>query len=385
MTSNAYEYIPLSVPIIGVNEKKYVNECLDTNWISSAGRFPGLFEHNFAEYVKTQEAVAVQSGTAALHLCLICAGIGHGDEVMLPSLTFIAPVNAVSYTGAIPLFIDSEEESFGLSPEAIEAYVKENCDFDGSILLNRNTGRRIKAIVPVHLMGHSCRMDEIMETASKYKLTVIEDAAEAIGALYKGRQAGTIAMAGTFSFNGNKTLTTGGGGMIVSQNHELLARARHLSTQAKSDEFFYEHDATGYNYRMLNIQAAIGVAQLEQIVQMIERKRSIHLIYQEAFAKVPDITLFTEKSYCRSAYWFAQLSVPPSKRNDFIQYLAGWKIQARPFWKLNHLHPMYEQCPKGSLTHAEKLVSEGVSIPCSASMSDDDIKRVISAVSSFFS
>lgn len=384
MTSTNYEYIPLSVPMLGINEKKYVNECLDTNWISSAGRFPGLFEHNFADYVKVKEAVAVQSGTAALHLALICLGITNGDEVMLPALTFIAPVNAVSYTGASPLFIDSEEESLGLSPDALQAYINENCDFDGTVLINKTTGRRIKAVIPVHLMGHCCRMDEIMAVASKYKLTVIEDAAEAIGALYKGCQAGTIADAGIFSFNGNKTLTTGGGGMLVSKNHELLARARHISTQAKSDEFFYAHDEVGYNYRMLNIQAAIGVAQLEHIDSMIEKKRSIHAIYQDAFKDIPGLKLFTQKSYCRSAYWFAQVSIPDSKRNDFIQYLSGWKIQARPFWKLNSMHPMYEKAPKGNLQIAEKLVNEGVSIPCSAHMTDDDTQRVINAVTSFF-
>ena len=376
--------IPLSVPYLVGNEKKYVDECLDTNWISSVGHFVDEFEASFASYTGTAKAAAVSSGTAALHLALLISGIGNGDEVFVPTLTFIAPVNAVSYTGAKPVFIDSDRKSLGISPEALEDFVCENCSFIGGRLVNKLSGREIKAVVAVNILGHSCMMDELLAFARKYNLTLIEDNAEGAGCIYKGKHVGSYGRFACFSFNGNKVLTTGGGGMITAPDVEDVKLAKHLSTQAKADDLYYSHDMIGYNYRMSNIQAALGLAQLENLEKMIVRKREIHTVYEKELSNLPDSELFIEQSWCRSNYWFALLLLPVGKRDEFMEYMTLKNIQTRPFWKLNHLHPMFHDCSRGNTPAAEELYERGVCFPCFQGMSDEDIASVVSTIKSFF-
>lgn len=376
--------IPLSVPYLVGNEKKYVDECLDTNWISSVGHFVDEFETSFASYIGLPKAAAVSSGTAALHLSLLISGVGQGHEVFVPALTFIAPVNAVSYTGAKPVFIDSDRKSLGISPEALEDFVSKNCSFNNGRLVNNLSGREIKSIIAVNILGHSCMMDELLAFAKKYNLTLIEDNAEGAGCHYNGKHVGSYGRFACFSFNGNKVLTTGGGGMIAAQDIEDVKLAKHLSTQAKLDGLDYSHDMTGYNYRMSNIQAALGLAQLENVEKMIARKRDIHAVYEKELSNLPDTELFTEQSWCRSNYWFALLLLPAGKRDEFMEFMTLKNIQTRPFWKLNHLHPMFNDCSKGDLPVAEELWERGVCFPCFQGMSDEDVSTVVSTIKSFF-
>ena len=377
-------YIPLSTPNLSGHEREYVLDCVETTWISSVGKYVERFERDFATYVTSSGAVAASSGTAALHLALIATGVKAGDEVFVPALTFIAPVNATVYVGAIPVFIDCEEQGFGLSAKSIESFIAENCSFDGETLLNKATGRRITAMVPVHLMGRACDMDSLLPIAAKYRLKLIEDAAEGIGCLYKGRHVGTFGLAGCFSFNGNKTLTTGGGGMSVSGDHALLKRMKHLSTQAKSDELLFEHDETGFNYRMNNIQAALGVAQLEHLDEMLARKRAIHALYIERFASLKGMRLLRESADCRSACWMAVLKTNSMESRDaLVKHFEARRMQARPFWALNSGHPMYKDCPKAALPVASGLHNSCVCIPCSSKMGAAEVERVVSATLSF--
>jgi len=373
-------FIALSTPNLSGNERAYVLDCVDSAWISSVGKYVERFEKDFASYVGAPGAVAASSGTAALHLALIASGVKAGDAVFVPSLTFIAPVNAVVYMNATPVFVDSDESSLGISPESLRAFIKESCSFDGGTLRLKGTGQRVSAMVPVHLMGWACQMDELLEIAAEFKLLVVEDAAEGIGCLYKGRHVGTFGKAGCFSFNGNKTLTTGGGGMAVSAEGPLLKRMKHLSTQAKSDESLFEHDETGYNYRMTNVLAALGVAQLEHLDEMLEAKRKVHSIYEERFAGLEKLKLLTPPESCRSAFWMAILKTPSKESRELcVKRYAENGIQARPFWALNSSHPMYQSCPKAPLPRASELQANCVCMPCSSKMDAEQIERAVSA------
>ncbi|OGV35335.1 MAG: hypothetical protein A2020_06340 [Lentisphaerae bacterium GWF2_45_14] len=376
--------IPLSVPYLTGNEKKYVDECINTNWISSVGHFVDEFEDSFAVYSGAAKAAAVSSGTAALHLSLIVSDIKRDDEVFVPSLTFIAPVNAVCYTGAHPVFIDCDRKSLGISPEALEEFVSEHCSFLDERLFNKLTGRYIKALIAVNILGHSCMMDELVAFSSKYGLTLIEDDAEGAGCLYKGRHLGSFGRFGCFSFNGNKTMTTGGGGMAVSSEKEEMKLLKHLSTQAKTDDLYYSHDMIGYNYRMSNIQAAIGLAQLENLENMIARKREIHAVYERELVNIPGAKLFVEQPWCRSNCWFALLLLPRDKRDLFMKFMTEKGIQTRPFWKLNHLHPMFQDCARGKTPAAAELWERGACFPCFQGMTDADVEKVVQSIKIFF-
>lgn len=378
------QYIPLSTPLLSGNEREYVLDCIDTGWISSVGKYVDMFESAFANYVGADGAVAASCGTAALHLALVACGVKPGDLVIVPTLTFIAPVNAITYVGASPLFIDCEAGSFGLCPAATARFIDEECSFNDGLLAHKASGRPVTAMLPVHLMGRSCDIDALDALCKKYRLAMIEDAAEGIGCLYKGRHVGTSGKAGCFSFNGNKTLTTGGGGMAVSPDASIRRRMKHLSTQAKSDELLFEHDETGFNYRMNNIQAALGLAQLESLDAMLERKRAIHKEYEKEFASLSNVRLLSAPETCQSACWFAVLkAAAPERRDHILKAFETERIQARPFWRLNHLHPMYRDCAKGTTPVAELLHSACVCFPCSARMSEDDVSRVVSLVKSF--
>ena len=280
------EFIPLIVPELRGNEWSYIKECLDTNWVSSVGTYVDQFEKMTAEQVGCKYAVATVNGTAALHIALLLAGVQPDDEVLVSSLTFIAPANTIRYVGAWPVFIDAEPEYFQIDPSAVIEFLENECCWDGRELRNRKTGRRVKAILPVHILGHPVDLDPILEVAARYSLPVIEDATEGLGARYRGRSLGSLGNAGCFSFNGNKIITTGGGGMFVTNDAQWAARAKYLTTQAKDDPIEYVHNAVGYNYRLTNILAAMGCAQMEQLDSFVGTKRQIANKYKDSLGHV---------------------------------------------------------------------------------------------------
>ncbi len=373
------EYIPLSVPDLRGKEEEYVLDCIRSGWISSVGSYVTRFEERFAEYVGAKHAVAVVNGTSALHLSLLISGVGPNDLVLVPGITFIAPVNTVTYVGAEPVFVDMNPQTLGMDPGSVRTFLQEQCEKCDRQTIHRETGKRVAAMVPVHLYGHACTMRELIDLAAEYDLTVIEDCAEGIACKAHGQHVGTFARIGCFSFNGNKILTTGGGGMIVTDDEALARHARHLSTQAKADELNYVHDEIGYNYRMTNVLAAIGLAQLERADEMVQRKQAIHEQYRSAWGD-EDPELFTAQPWCDSNYWMALLHVGAGKVDAFIRHFADRSIQARPIWKPCHEQIMYESCLCTPLPQSEAFARETVAIPCSQTMSDNDVDRVIDAV-----
>ena len=301
--SAASEFIPLIVPEIRGNEWTYVKECLDTNWVSSVGTYVERFERMTAEKVGCKYAVATVNGTAALHIALLLAGVQQDDEVLVSTLTFIAPANTIRYVGAWPVFIDAEMEYFQIDPAAVIEFLDKDCRWDGHELRNRKTGRRVKAILPVHILGHPVDLDPILEVAAKYSLPVIEDATEGLGARYRGRSLGSFGNAGCFSFNGNKIITTGGGGMFVTNDAQWAARAKYLTTQAKDDPIEYVHNEVGYNYRLTNLLAAMGCAQMEQLDSFVEVKRQIAQRYADSLGHLAGIQVPGEASWANSTFW----------------------------------------------------------------------------------
>jgi perosamine synthetase len=381
------DVIPLCVPEIRGNEWKYIKECLDTNFVSSVGPYVDRFEKELAEYIGIPYAVATTSGTAALHIALITAGIEAGDEIIIPSLTFISPVNVIDYVGALPVFMDSEPEYWQLDPEKLRAFLQEECDFNGQQLTNRASGRRIKAIICVHILGHPNHMEPILALAKAYGLIVIEDATECLGAKYKGQYLGTFGDIACFSFNGNKIITTGGGGMIVTAKKEWAARARYLSTQAKDDPLEFIHNEVGYNYRLSNVSAAMGVAQLELLDSYIQKKREIAERYTKAFADIPGLTVMKQAEWAQSIFWLFTMLVDEEKfgisSRELLRELGKAGIQTRPLWQPIHLSPAHNQNIAYQCDVAEALNRNGISLPCSVGLDVADQDRVIAAILSF--
>lgn len=356
---------PLHEPEFAGREWRYVKECLDTGWVSSAGAFVERFEKAAAARLGLEHAVAVSSGTAALHLALEAAGVGRGDEVLMPSLTFIATANAAAYLGAVPRFLDCEETTLGLDPDALEAYLK------------RKKGRRPAACVPVHVMGHPCRIDAIVRICSRYGVPVIEDATESLGSLYQGRPAGGFGLAAALSFNGNKILTTGGGGMIVTASARLARLARHLSTQAKKDPSIYLHDRVGYNYRLPNLNAALGLAQLERLSDMLRRKRRIAAWYRSALSGTRDLRLVWEPDGARSNFWLNTVQAStPARAAALRRRLMDAGYESRPLWIPCHRQPMYRSLAAGPLPVTERLWRTCFNIPSSAALSRAAVERI---------
>ena len=378
-------YIPLSVPHLVGNEKKYVNECIDSNWISAGGQFTQRFEEEFAKYTGAQFAVAVSSGTAALHLALVAAGIKQGEGVFAPAMTFIAPINAISYVGAEPVFVDVDRDSLGISPESVQHFIDKFCYFKEGVLINRFSNTKISAIMAVHIYGHSTRIDELRQISDTYNLALIEDASECVGTRYKDKHVGTFGDFGCFSFSGNKLLATGNGGIFLTNDEQIAKRVRHLRQHATTDTTFFYHDEVGYNYRMSNIAAAIGLGQIEYLSQTITSKRKVHLEYERAFNDLDGIKLFTELDWCRSNYWMAIVQVPAERRDIFIEHMEKRLIESRPIWELNNRHPMYSACPCSNIDNSIDLYESLVAIPCSQSMDEQDVERVICAVLEFIS
>lgn len=380
--------IGLCEPHLAGNEWAYIKECLDTAWVSSAGKFVERFERDLADYLgEGVEAVAVVNGTAALHIALLVAGVESGDEVLVPALTFIAPANAVRYCGAWPVFMDADPDTWQMDSAKLENFLKEECDQVGGNLINRASGRRVKAVLPVHLLGHPVDMDQILAAAREYGLLVIEDATESLGARYQGRLVGTLGDIACFSFNGNKLITTGGGGMLTTRQPEWAARARYLTTQAKDDPVEYIHGAVGFNYRLTNLQAALGCAQLEQIDNFIEAKKCIAAKYDDAFAQVPGIWLMPRADWAESVFWLYTMLMKDEEygmtSRELMYKLAQAGIQTRPLWQPLHHSPAMHDCQAYEVQNADEIQAQALSLPSSVGLSDAQQKQVTSLIASW--
>jgi perosamine synthetase len=357
-------FIPVAEPALVGNEKEYVVDCLDSTWISSSGQYVGRFERAFAEFCDVKHAMSCCNGTAALHLALLALGVQRGDEVIVPTLTFVATANAVTYCGAAPIFVDSEPETWNL---------------DATLVQERIT-KRTKGIVAVHLYGHPVDMDPLLEVAHKHGLFVIEDAAEAHGAEYQGRRTGSLGDMATFSFYGNKIVTTGEGGMVVTDDDALAAKVRQLKGQGMEPDRRYWFPILGYNYRMTNIAAAIGLAQLEKADWHIARRRHTALRYVQRLSTVPDVALQPEKPWARNVYWMVSVVLSekcPVSRDTVMERLAEAGIETRPFFHPMHTLPMYRDSAKGQrFPVAEGLAARGLNLPSSATLSEAEVTFV---------
>jgi perosamine synthetase len=378
------DFIPLIVPEIRGNEWKYVKECLDTNWVSSVGSYVDRFERMTADLVGAKYAIATVNGTAALHIALLLAGVRADDEVVISSLTFIAPANAIRYIGAWPVFIDAEPRYLQIDPAGVVDFLEKGCRWDGQELRNSRTGRRVKAILPVHILGHPADLDLILAVAAKYSLPVIEDATEGLGARYRGKSLGSFGDAGCFSFNGNKIITTGGGGMLVTNNADWAARARYLTTQAKDDPIEYVHNEVGYNYRLTNLLAAMGCGQMEQLDTFVEAKRQIARRYQESLVSLPGIRLPEEADWAFSTFWMYTVLIDEKHScidsRDLLRELAARKIQTRPLWQPIHRSPAHNASSNPPCPNSDALYSQAISLPCSVGLTPANQDHVIEIV-----
>ena len=375
--------IPLCVPHISGNEWKYIKECLDTNWVSSGGSFVDRLEESLAKYIGAGHAVATVNGTAALHIALLVAGVQPEDEVLVPTLSFIAPANTVRYVGAWPVFMDCDPIYWQLDPEKLRRFLEQECRWRNGRLVNKSTQRRVKAILPIHILGHPCDMDPIIDLAREFDLVTIEDATESLGARYKGRPAGHLGDIACFSFNGNKIITTGGGGMIVTDNREWADRARYLTTQAKDDPVEYIHNEIGFNYRLTNIQAAMGVAQMEQLESFIEKKRTIAGAYREGLCDLEGITLMEAQPEIEATYWLytvlLQQKATVDERKGVIARLSQDGIGARPLWHPIHGLPPYAHCQAFQIEESDRIYRRGVNLPSSVGLEAVDQQKCIAA------
>ena len=380
------EFTPLAVPVFVGNEKKYLEECIDTTFVSSVGKFVDRFENDMAAYTGAKRAVVVVSGTNALHMGLLLVGVKRDDEVLTQALTFIATENALSYIGAYPVFIDVDRSTMGLSPDAMKDWLQQNAevrkntrigeldkshDFayqeDEYACYNKNTGRRIKACVPMHTFGHPVRIEEIAALCKEWHIELVEDAAESIGSKYKGVHTGLFGKVGALSFNGNKTITTGGGGMLLFMDEELGAYAKHITTQAKiPHRWEFKHDHIGFNYRMPNINAALGCAQLEHLDEYIADKRETAKAYAEYFKNVDGIDFFVEPENAFSNYWLNVIILPDhDKQLEFLQETNDNGVMTRPIWELMNRLPMFEKCENDGLKNTIFFADRVVNIPSS--------------------
>lgn len=361
------DFVPLSVPHFIGNEKKYLNECIDTTFVSSVGKFVDRFEGDMAAYTGARRAVVCVSGTNALHMAMMLAGVERDDEVLTQALTFIATCNAICYTGAHPVFIDVDKQTMGLSPDAVKAWLVAHAEVRGGQCYNKQTGRRVKACVPMHTFGHPVRIEELAIICEEWHLELVEDAAESIGSKYKGKHTGLFGKVGVLSFNGNKTITTGGGGMMLFNDEALGALAKHLTTQAKvPHRWEFRHDHIGYNYRMPNINAALGCAQLEHLDEYVADKRATAAAYAEYFKQMDDIQFFTEPEDCFSNYWLnAVILKDHEAQQDFLQYTNDHGVMTRPIWELMSRLPIFEHCQHDELENTIFFADRVVNIPSS--------------------
>ena len=364
--------IPLHEPVFRGNEWKYVKDCLDTGWVSSVGSYVDRFEKELAKFTGVPFAVATGNGTSALHICLILSNVGMGDEVLIPTLTFVATANAVRYCGAIPHFVDLDPQTLGVDARKLKVYLSSISSIQGDICTNRETGRRIRAIVPVHIFGHPVDLDPLVEVCQEFKIDLIEDAAESLGSLYKGKHTGHWGTTSALSFNGNKIVTTGGGGAVLTSDQAKAKRAKHLTTTARTPHRWdFIHDETAFNYRLPNLNAALGCAQMEVLDQFVASKRSLAQRYREVFQGVKGLRFFDEPHYARSNYWLNTLLLDDafvSNRNEIFELSHKEGIITRPSWTLLHHLPMYSDCPHMNLSQSENMGLRIVNIPSGPSL-----------------
>lgn len=383
--------INLSVPNLSMDILDNLKECLESGWVSTGGRFIPEFETKVKNYMKTKFAAGVQSGTAGLHMSLQVLGVQRDEEVFVPTLTFIAAVNPTTYLGASPIFIDCDD-SLCMDPIKLEKFCSEECDFKEGVLVNKKTNKKIRALVIVHVFGNMADMEKIMDIAKKYNLKVLEDATEALGTYYtegryKGKYAGTIGDIGVLSFNANKIITTGGGGMVVGDNEELVEKVRFLSSQAKKDTLYFIHDEIGYNYRMLNLQAALGTSQIDQLESFIETKIKNYKIYKEELEKVEGLEILPFVEGIRANYWFYSLKIDKEKygigRDELLQKLVDAGIQTRPIWGLIHQQKPYSTCQSYEIEKALYYYGRILNLPCSSNLTEKEVYQVIEKIKEF--
>jgi len=380
--------IPLSTPKISGNEWQYVKECLDTEWVSSAGKYVELFEEKITEYTGAKYAVACVNGTSALQVALKLAGVIPGDEVIVPTITFIAPVNAIHYNGAKPIFMDADF-FYNIDVKKTIEFINNETVFKNGFTFNKTTDKKITAILPVHVWGNAACLDELIPLCEERNIAVLEDASESLGTFYKdgrfkGKHTGTVGKLGCLSFNGNKIITTGGGGMVLTNDNKLAEKVRYLTTQAKNDPVRYIHHEIGYNFRLTNIQAALGVAQLERLSVFLERKGKIARQYQTALEKINGLSIADVPDYADNNHWMNLLQIDKEAygedREELMQRLDNNGIQTRPVWALNHLQKPYQDCQSYKIDRAEELVNNSLCLPSSTSLSDDQIYKVMDSL-----
>lgn len=372
--------IPLAEPLLKGNELKYVQECIETGWVSSVGKFVDRFEDSVATFVGSKYAVAMSNGTAALHTALLVSGIKPGDEVIVPTLTFIAPINVVTYCGAYPVFMDCDK-ALNIDVDKVGQFLEQECVLKIDGTYRKKTGRRVHAIIPVHVFGNPVSIRPLARLAQEYRLKLIEDATESLGSYFSEKHTGTFGTAGCFSFNGNKIITTGGGGMLVTDDEKIAQQARHLSTQAKEDSLYYSHDQVGYNYRLTNIQAALGLAQMETLPAILETKKLQYEYYLENLREIPGLRMITPPLGTRPNHWFHTIIIDPvvykCTRDEILKKLISFEIQARPVWKLNHKQKPYQSAESFFIEKAPLLQAQAINLPCSSSLTEDQMKTVI--------
>lgn len=373
----------LSGPNMGGNELKYVTECIETGWVSSVGAYVDQFEKMSAAFAGTKYAVATSSGTTALHICLILMGVNRNDYIITPNITFIATCNSIKYTGADPILIDADEKNWQMDLDLLQEFLENETEQKNGACHYKKDGRRIPVIMPVHVLGNIGDMDRLLALARQHNLIVIEDSTEALGSYYKGKHAGSFGLMGTFSYNGNKIITTGGGGMIVTNDEALAKKAKHLTTQAKSDPFEYIHDEIGYNYRLVNVAAAMGVAQMEQLPGFIERKKEIIAFYKKELQGVGDIS-FQEVSDDVNPNWWLP-TIETSKQREVLKALNDDKMQSRPFWvPMNQLRMFKDNIFYNKSNRSDYIYQRCLSIPCSTNITNEDLQRVADKIKSCF-
>ena len=382
------ERIPLHEPVFEGNEWQYVKECLDSGWVSSAGPFVEQFEDSIKAYTGVKYAVACVNGSSALQVALRVAGVGLGHEVIVPTLTFIAPINAVYHNGANPIFMDADE-FFNIDVSKVAEFLDLHAELRDDGCWNKSTGRKIVAVMPVHVFGNAVDLESLVDLSRQYHLTLIEDAAEGLGTRYNGgrlagKHVGTVGKMGCLSFNGNKIITTGGGGMILTNDHALAEKSRYLTTQAKDDPVRYVHNEVGYNSRLTNIQAALGVAQMEQLPEILIRKREIHHQYVNSVDKIEGLSILKGPSYASNNHWLNLVHIDSDlyKKDgeELMRRLEHAGIQARPVWTLNHRQKPFETCQSYNIVNANELVQQSLCLPSSSHLSEHQISKVISAL-----
>ena len=375
--------IPLSVPNLAGNEWLYIKDCLDTNWVSATGSYVDKFERLIAEYTQTKYAVAVSSGTTALHISLLLAGVEQNDLVITNNLTFVATANAIKYLKADPILMDITPNTWQIDTDLLTNFLNKECEIKNELCYHKSSKRRVKALLPVHVLGNMAAMDELIVLSEKYNLTIVEDAAECLGSIYKQKHAGNWGKMATLSFNGNKIITTGGGGMILTNDEALAKKAKHLTTQAKASSFDYFHDDLGYNYRLVNILAAMGVAQVEQLPSFVKRKQEISQRYSDKLMLIEGIKIQQINPDVVSNCW-QYVALFPEKLK-LIKYLQMQKIEIRPLWiPINRLPIFINDLYVSKHNHSSKISEMGLMLPCSTSITDHEIDEVINSIFTFY-